>query len=477
MARRLLYVVALLPLTFVLASYARSDHFFANQYDDSYITYRYAINLAQGHGLVFNVGERTDAASSLLYTLLLALSWLSGGHNLEWVAAALGCLSLLAICVNVHWLAHALTEDPWVAALCALCCGLNGFLSGWTLSGMETLPWSALVLLALTLMVAEASELLIALAVAAAVLTRFEGLLLVAAQGTRLLLRREKARGYLPGAAVLLLFATVYLIKYAYYGVWISHAFKMKEVASYYGSDPRELYTLWRLFAWLPLLLGLYGMLRKQQAPILVYVALSAGSLLLGPRSDWCRYSVHLLPVFYAFAAVALHQLRNTHRYLGHAALLVVSGLMLRQALRGHDYNMRNMLNLAQHQKCRRGVALYLRDNISSRQYIASADLGIIAYVARQHRFVDLVALTSADVLEAYQRGQTADQLLIDKHVAYLADTFTSDPEQRLTFLLGQFPGIRARSRFTVLPDALFSCAVRDGALRFELRRIALRPP
>jgi len=44
----------------------------ADQYDDSYITYRCAVNLADGRGLAFNAGERTSCASSLLYAALLA---------------------------------------------------------------------------------------------------------------------------------------------------------------------------------------------------------------------------------------------------------------------------------------------------------------------------------------------------------------------------------------------------------------------
>lgn len=46
------------------------------QEDDSYIFYSYAKNLAEGNGYVFNVGERVNATTSPLYTLLLALLYL-----------------------------------------------------------------------------------------------------------------------------------------------------------------------------------------------------------------------------------------------------------------------------------------------------------------------------------------------------------------------------------------------------------------
>jgi len=46
------------------------------QVDDAYILYSIAKNLADGHGWVFNIGERVNAATSPLYTLLLAAFYL-----------------------------------------------------------------------------------------------------------------------------------------------------------------------------------------------------------------------------------------------------------------------------------------------------------------------------------------------------------------------------------------------------------------
>jgi hypothetical protein len=40
--------------------------------DDAYISYRYAQNLAQGNGLVFNRGERVEGYSNFLYVLMMA---------------------------------------------------------------------------------------------------------------------------------------------------------------------------------------------------------------------------------------------------------------------------------------------------------------------------------------------------------------------------------------------------------------------
>ena len=59
-----------LPVFIVIANHYFHE-FMLVQYDDSYITYRYARNFALGDGLRFNPGDDTNSASSLLFVLLL----------------------------------------------------------------------------------------------------------------------------------------------------------------------------------------------------------------------------------------------------------------------------------------------------------------------------------------------------------------------------------------------------------------------
>ncbi len=52
--------------------------FFRFSTEDSYITYRYARNLAEGKGFVYNEGERFLGTTAPFYALILALSVLLG---------------------------------------------------------------------------------------------------------------------------------------------------------------------------------------------------------------------------------------------------------------------------------------------------------------------------------------------------------------------------------------------------------------
>ncbi|MGB7063098.1 MAG: hypothetical protein WBF13_12190, partial [Candidatus Zixiibacteriota bacterium] len=41
--------------------------------DDAFISFRYAKNFVEGHGLVYNIGEKVEGYSNFLWTLLLSL--------------------------------------------------------------------------------------------------------------------------------------------------------------------------------------------------------------------------------------------------------------------------------------------------------------------------------------------------------------------------------------------------------------------
>ena len=59
--------------------------------DDAFITFRYARNLAEGHGLVFNVGERVEGYTNFLWTVILAALYKLGA-DLPSAARALGAV-------------------------------------------------------------------------------------------------------------------------------------------------------------------------------------------------------------------------------------------------------------------------------------------------------------------------------------------------------------------------------------------------
>jgi len=73
------------------------------QQDDSYIFYSYADNLANGHGYVFNIGERINATTSPLYTILLSVTAVTLRYfpfgDVPLIGHFIGAISLFFICI------------------------------------------------------------------------------------------------------------------------------------------------------------------------------------------------------------------------------------------------------------------------------------------------------------------------------------------------------------------------------------------
>ena len=80
-------------------------------YDDPYITFRYARNLLEGNGFVYNVGQRTLSTTAPLYGLLLAgmgLAW----PDLPSLASSLSALALVLAAALLVLQARAHNEMP-----------------------------------------------------------------------------------------------------------------------------------------------------------------------------------------------------------------------------------------------------------------------------------------------------------------------------------------------------------------------------
>jgi hypothetical protein len=125
-------VVALAPLLFA---------WFSGQiWEDYYITFRSSRNLAEGHGLVYQPGERVHTFTSPLGVLLPALSFVLAGDDQPalWLFRVLSALALAGAAGLVF--RHA-SEQGWSAAGAwfALCLGLlEAKIVAFSANGMET---------------------------------------------------------------------------------------------------------------------------------------------------------------------------------------------------------------------------------------------------------------------------------------------------------------------------------------------------
>ena len=116
--------------------------FTGHMWEDYFITFRSSLNLATGHGLVFQPGERLHTFTSPLGTLLPALFALGGGDEVATRALWGFRLVSAAALGTALWLAtRALLRDglaPFAVAAAALAWALDPKTVDFSINGMES---------------------------------------------------------------------------------------------------------------------------------------------------------------------------------------------------------------------------------------------------------------------------------------------------------------------------------------------------
>jgi arabinofuranosyltransferase len=114
--------------------------------DDSYISFRYARNLARGLGLVYNPGEAVEGYTNFLWTVVLA-----GGMRLgldpHVVAKLLGAAAALGCLVLVYRLAERLMPLRTLPCVATWLLASSAPFSSHAVQGLETSAFTFLVLL------------------------------------------------------------------------------------------------------------------------------------------------------------------------------------------------------------------------------------------------------------------------------------------------------------------------------------------
>ena len=105
--------------------------------DDTFIHLQYARHLAEGRGLVFNVGERVYGCTSPLWAILIADGMTLGFDGLL-TAHVLGALSTLASVGLFLQLMRRTLRTPELCALATVAWAGHAWMLRWSLSGMET---------------------------------------------------------------------------------------------------------------------------------------------------------------------------------------------------------------------------------------------------------------------------------------------------------------------------------------------------
>ena len=229
--------------------------------DDAFISFRYVRNLLEGHGLVFNPGEYVEGYTNFLWILELAAIWGIFGirpeHAAPWLSVA---YTVGTIAAMLWWVVRLPSlSNRWLIGWMALglLCSSATFAVWTSGGGLETRQFTFFVVTAVVFLSVNRSWrwglLAASLSLAAAELTRPEGLLLAACCfgwfGVQRIVKEGRVSARLVRelmilvAPFVLLVSAHFLFRYAYYGEWLPNTYYAKHVRPWYESGFRYLWA------------------------------------------------------------------------------------------------------------------------------------------------------------------------------------------------------------------------------------------
>src|SRR5213593_1708886 len=208
------------------------------KFDDAFIHFRYAENIARGDGFVYNYGERILGSVAIPWNLMLAaIAALSPAGTLPAAVSVLNYLGLLA-CAALLLVALQELVRPWVGMAITAALVAQGPLVVSSVGGVETVFLCLLYLLTFLALLRQ-RYLLAGLAAGAAVCFRLESVFLAGVAVVAPLLHDRRQLWRTLGAT-LLLPLLVHLWAWAYFGFPLANSTIAKRIVY----SPPRLYAV-----------------------------------------------------------------------------------------------------------------------------------------------------------------------------------------------------------------------------------------
>jgi len=430
--QRKIYLLILLALIITMSHQAL---FFYWTNDDAFISYRYAENFISGRGLVFNLGEKVEGFSNFLWIIILSFFNLIGLSPL-WISKIISFFITLFLIFLTYRTAEAFGLDKLTSCLCALTLSFSGSLAYYSMSGLETVFYSFLLLLCVFMN--EKYEkgpkkrpfFLLYGALLAAALTRPEGLLFLLISSGYHILKKIMARKGIGLKKIIqfqLLFFAIYvfliLLRYWYYSDILPNTFYAKPSGTFIEQGYNALFSnftnalLSGSFLLIPVLFFFVkkNYLNKYLYPLLFCI----GQLIfMSYTGDWMalgRFFLPILPIVLILFFSLLSLLRNhlqginlklVWKFLYITVIAILAGLNLFQTqktLKNKDiypYLVMNSSQLTQ-------VGKWLKQKFPPETVIALRRQGAIPYFSKM-KSIDILGLTEKEIARTIYKEKDA---------------------------------------------------------------------
>jgi hypothetical protein len=481
--------IILLSIVAIFVVHALSMNF---TQDDAFISYRYVKNFINGHGLVFNPGERVEGYTNFLWIILLSL-FTHLGLDIIVVSKILGvtsgCISLFLLHKISALLLQKETRNPakdmnrpdggssgrmvhsrvWFFALFpSFLLASNSAFAYWSISGLETTFFVMGVLLSVYLYFTNQRMMIISSALST--LIRPEGVLVFVI----LILHKlffspakdggsfrkkdnlKKSLSYILGFALLLLPFAIF--KIFYYGDLLPNPFYAKTGFSleylktglgYFWLFLKH-YGLWGVLYLIPLLLYKDFGVKGKVALLMVYIYTFYVIIIGGDVLQAHRFFLPILPFLYLFFSFALARLILMVKKQMISIFVVIAFSLLTFLLpRNWIMNVR-VSEIGLYFKMSK-YAENLRQSFGTDFTLAMSTIGAISYLT-EAKVIDMLGLTDpyiakhpekiSGIFSTWKEKKFNTQYLLSRDpdvIMFSTGIKPSAPAERALFLSSKF--------------------------------------
>lgn len=364
--------------------------------DDAMISMRYGRNLAAGHGLVWNPGQRVEGFSNLAWTLFMALVHLLPLSPAKTsLVILLANIALAALCLPLTGrLARQLDAPAPAVFFSTLALALSPILLANTATGLETPLLTLLCLLVLTRILEESRQSRISwltyILIGLMTLVRADALVLAGLLWLlSLALNRDKPAVLRAGLLPLALVLSQIGFRLWYYGdLWPNTTYlKVLNWPGRYLTGLRYVLKFGQLAAWL-LVLAAAGLalVRRRENRLLALLLLAFGGYVGYVGGDVFAYFRFFAPVWPCFLVLGFSgaaALAARAAYL-RWVLLWLALLSLPLVLPGYREITDYLTSFAQGDRFNLELALLIKNNTPPYSKIAATAAGVIFYFSER---------------------------------------------------------------------------------------------
>jgi len=398
--------------------------------DDAYISYRYAQNLAEGNGLVYNLGERVEGYSNFLWVLINSIPFYFGCEDPIYFSIILSmALYFLLVVVFIKALQKEVDrlarEDAQIVnfayfaifGLLLLAVDIRFFLHMNT--GLETIFFCTIFFLAVfwEKITSRKWRYLWSLLLVLLLLIRADGFvyagILLFAFFIKTLVKRESLRGFFTNLGIFVIAVIIYLgWRWSYYHELLPNTYYAKTTALSYEQELFGfVYTIKFLssmgLVMLFSLVGLFYRSIKENIHFLILI-ISVMIYITYIGGDWMphdRFYIPLIPIFCLFAGIgAIKLAQYVKRFKVIISLVILMLVVVNLLALVHTMSLRKIFHME---------TKYHED------IVIMKDIGL--YIKNHSDEDDKIAVNFAGMVPYYSRRYTIDMTgLNDKHIASL---------------------------------------------------------